>query len=308
MAVNRQPRRLIPITALLLVASVLLLWFGASCQGKPATTEPGSELLLAVLDVGQADSILVKSPAGRTMLIDAGNGRSDVEKVVLPFLRAQGITSLDYLVLTHPHQDHVGGMPTLLDSLPVSAFVDSVQPGITNQTYLQTLQAVQTKAIKPIKARRGQTDIDLGAGTEVKVLGPEDPLLETGDSTTNNNGVVLRLTYGSVSVFLAADIEQEAERRLLGRRDNLRSQILKVGHHGSRYSSSPEFLDAVNPEVALISAGAGNPYGHPHGQLLERLERRNLKTYRTDLHGTIQVLVDERGYRVITEKPGGQTP
>ncbi|MCL4533758.1 MAG: MBL fold metallo-hydrolase [Bacteroidetes bacterium] len=288
----------------LLAAAFLLLSLPAACRGPAPTPTAGQELLLAMLDVGQADSVLLRSPAGRTMLIDAGNEAADVNRVILPFLKARGITSLDYLVLTHPDQDHVGGMPALLDAFPVGSFVDSVQPGITNQSYLHTLQRVQGKGIKPVKARRGQPALELGASTEVQVLAPEEPLIG-GSSPTNNNSIVLRVTYGGVSALLTGDMEHEEEQRLLDHRDDLRSQILKVAHHGSQGTTSSEFLDAVNPEVALISVGAGNSYGHPHRQLLQRLESRRLKSYRTDLNGTIQLLIDGSDFRVSTEKQGG---
>ncbi len=293
------------LTLMVLLVGAAATWYVVAGRGQPPPAAPGSPLLLVVLDVGQADSIFVRSPAGRTMLVDAGNGRGDVEQAILPHLRRLGVSSLDYVVLSHPDQDHVGGMPTLLDSLPVSAFVDSVQPGVTNQTYRRTLQQVQSKGIKAVSARRNQTQLDLGAGITVEVLGPEEPLITTGDSPENANAVVLRLTYGSVSALLAADIEPETEERLVAHGGEMRSQILKVAHHGSRESSTPRFLDAVRPEVALISAGAGNPYGHPHRELLQRLERRGVKIYRTDLHGTIEVSVDGSGYRVTAEKRGG---
>ncbi|MHB0868978.1 MAG: ComEC/Rec2 family competence protein [Chloroflexota bacterium] len=286
------------LAAILLLTSIL-----AGCT-QPTPPQPGSEMLLAVLDVGQADSILVRSPSGRTMLVDGAHDRTDVEKVVLPYLKSRGIDSLDYLVLTHPDQDHVGGMPTLLESIKVDAFVDSAQPGQTNQTYLRTLQLVQSKGIKAIKARRGQTNIDLGPEIGVQILGPEDPLL-TGESGDNNNSVVLRLTYGSVSALLTGDLEEGGEERILDHGESIRSQILKVAHHGSQGASSARFLEAVDPEVAIISVGAENRYGHPHRQLLQRLERRQLRVYRTDLQGTIQVTTDGRSYSVTAEKQGG---
>lgn len=301
---NGRSSRVLAVLALLILTSAVVFWFAATSHGPVSPPPSASQLLLTVLDVGQADSIFVKTAAGRTMLVDAGNEAADARRVILPYLKSQGVTSLDYLVLTHPDQDHVGGMTAVLDEIPVSAFVDSVQPGETNQAYLHTLQRVQSKGIKAVKARRGRSDIDLGAATEVQVLGPEEPLL-TGNSPTNNNGVVLRLIYGSVSALLAADIGQEGEERLLAHRDNLRSQILKVAHHGSESSSTTQFLDAVQPEVALISVGAGNSYGHPNRQLLQRLEKRSSTVHRTDLGGTIEVAVEGNGYRVATRKKGG---
>lgn len=302
---RRNTRAPLLLVVLLLVVATALAWFLAGGQGRPAAPTAGPQLLLAVMDVGQADSLLLRAPSGRSMLIDSGNERADVDRVVLPFLRSRGIDSLDYVVLTHPDQDHVGGMPALLDGLRVGAFVDAALPGITNQSYLQSLQRVQSKGIKAMKARRGQTEIDLGSETRVQLLQPEEPLLGRAGSDTNDNSVVLRVTYGSVSALLTGDMEREEEERLLAHRDDLRSQILKVAHHGSQGTTSAQFLEAVDPEVALISAGAGNSYGHPHRQLLQRLENRQVKPYRTDLHGTIQVTTDGRSYQVTPEKLGG---
>jgi len=302
---RRRPLRLtISVWLVVLVAIGLLLWAGLPDEKQPATTS-GGELLVAVLDVGQADSIFVRSPSGRTMLVDAGNERKDVEGVILPYLQRRGVSSLDYLVLTHPDQDHVGGMPALIDSLSVSTFVDPVHPDETNQAYLQTLQRVQRKGIKAVKARRGQTEIDLGADTPVQLLAPEDPLLNDDRSFNNANSIVLRIRFGSVGVLLTGDIEETTEDRLLGHHDDLHSQILKVPHHGSRYSSTPAFLDAVQPEVALVSAGEGNSYGHPHSQTLERFDQRGIELFRTDQQGTIEVVSDGQQYKITTAKKGG---
>lgn len=298
-------RILIPLLLVTVVALAVLLWQSPLWRSQPSPGIGAPHLLIAVLDVGQADSILVRSAAGRTMLVDAGNERADVERVILPYLRGKGVSTLDYLVLTHSDQDHVGGMPALLDSFSVAAFVDPAHPGETNQAYLHTLQRVQRKGIKAMKARRGQTEIDLGPETQVQLLAPEDPLLDDTKSFANSNSVVLRVRLGFVSALLTGDIEEEAEGRLLGHRDDLRSQILKVAHHGSRYGSTDPFLDTVRPEVALISVGAGNSYGHPHRQLLQRLERRQVKVFRTDELGTIEVTTNGREYRVAAEKRGG---
>ena len=301
---SRRSRAPLPLAALLLLAALVLAWVAMDGRGQPASPSD-SGLHLAVLDVGQGDAIFVRSPAGKTMLVDAGNARVDVEKVVIPHRKTHGVSALDYLVLTHPHQDHVGGMPAVLDSVAVATFVDSAQPGETNQAYLHSLQRVRDKAIKAVKARRGSTEIDLGPGTRVEVLGPEEPLLSAGDSPTNDNSVVLRITHGSISALLTGDIQATAEERLLAHRGDLRSQVLKVAHHGSQGSTTTQFLDAVRPEVALISVGADNPYDHPHRQLLQRLERRQVRIYRTDGNGTIQVSTDGQGYRVEVERQGG---
>lgn len=296
---------LIALSLVFLLSAAL----GAACLPSAAPPAGQGRLTLAVLDVGQGDGIFLRSPAGKTMLVDAGNESADARRVILPYLRDEGVTALDYLVLTHPDQDHVGGMPALLREMAVGAFVDSVQPGVVNQAYERTLDAVARKKVKAIKARRGQTTLDLGPGVQVEVLGPEEPLLTVGrTSPENNNSVVLRVTYGQVRLLLTGDIETEGEERIMSHREDLRAQVLKVAHHGSRFSSGEAFLQAVRPEVALISAGVGNPYGHPHRELLRRLQQDNIKTYRTDQHGTIVVTTDGLTYRVTASKQSGRVP
>jgi competence protein ComEC len=305
MGSNRTVQLFILVAILLVIGWGVVFWL--SSQGPTQVAAPpasSEELLLAVLDVGQGDSIFVRSPSGETMLVDAGNSRADVEEVIIPYLTRLGISRLDFLVLTHPDQDHVGGMPVLLQAIDVGSFVDPVQPGTTNRAYAQTLTLVRDRQIKAIRARKGRTVIELGPLVKVEVLAPEDPLIASGSSVSNNNSVVLRLVHGSVAALLTGDAEKEAEERMLVEPATLRSDILKVAHHGSRFTSTTPFLDAVRPQIGLISAGAGNSYGHPHQELLDRLEKRNIKVYRTDQHGTIEVRSDGRSYTVAPEKRG----
>ncbi len=270
-------------------------------NGQPGLTGP--VLLVAVLDVGQGDAIFVKAPSGKSMLIDAGDSADDVKRAVLPFLKQQGVSGLDYLVLTHSDQDHVGGMPTVLSSIRVETFVDPVLPDVTNNAYQRTLELVKEQRVKAVRARFGKTTIDLGPEVQVQVLAPADPLIDKGDSIDNNNSIVLRVLQGKVSFLLTGDIEPEAEERVLSNRSEIRSQILKVAHHGSRGTTTDEFLDAVKPEIALISAGKDNRYGHPHKEALDRLNKHGVEVYRTDLQGTILVRSDGERYTVETTKP-----
>jgi competence protein ComEC len=305
MGSNRTFRLFVLVALLLAIGWSAIFWL--SSQDTPPPTSPpafSSEMLVAVLDVGQGDSILVRSPSGEIMLVDAGKSRADAEEVIIPYLRGLGVSRIDVLVLTHPHQDHVGGMPVLLETVEVGAFVDPVQPGTTNRAYAQTLRLVRDNEIQAIRARKDRTMIDLGPLMQVEVLAPEDPLITSGSSVANNNSIVLRLTHGSVAALLTGDIEKEAEERLLAQPRTLRSDILKVAHHGSRFTSTARFLDAVKPQVAAISAGAGNSYGHPHQELLDRLEDLDIQVYRTDKEGTIEVRSDGRSYTVSAEKRG----
>lgn len=284
---------------LVLAASLgVILWVRTRVPPAPAES-----LTIAFLEVGQGDAILVEGPSGRTLLVDGGDSRKVAEEVILPHLRRKGITRLDYVLLTHPHQDHVGGLPRVLEEVEVGAVVLSGEVH-TNQAYERFLTLVKEKGITAIKARAG-VELDLGPGVEAQVLAPSEPLLTTGSSVVNDNSVVVHLGFGEVSVLLLGDIEREGEKRILAGSAVLKAQILKVPHHGGDTSSTAEFLAAVQPEVAIISVGRNNPYGHPQPEVLERLRAGGAEIYRTDQHGTITIAIDGISYRVEMERDGG---
>jgi competence protein ComEC len=275
---------------------LLLLLLGILTGCLPVGRSPAgptSEMTLAVLDVGQGLAVAIVTPDGHALVYDAGNSRQDAERVIIPFLRAHGIERLDYAVLSHPDQDHVGGMPALLANFPVAAYVDPVLPS-TNRAYAETLRLVAEKGIRPIRAERGLV-LPLGEQVTARVLWPERPFLRAPDGTVsdNDNCVVLLVEYGAIRILLPGDLEERGEAELVTRDgEGLHADILVVGHHGSRTSSSEPFLAVVRPAVALISVGAGNPYGHPHRVTLDRLRRAGAQTYRTDLDGSILVVTD----------------
>jgi competence protein ComEC len=255
-------------------------------------------LTMTVLDVGEGDCIFVRAPNGRTLLIDGGTHESEVptagstqrdvgERVILPFLLTQGVMRLDAIVLTHPHDDHVNGLATVVRSLSVGKILDGEQ-GHAEPSYEKFKHEARRKNIPIIRARRGQT-LDLGDGVKVYVLAPIEPHLKNTRSDLNNNSVAIKITYRHVSFLLAGDMEQEAESRLWLRGDKLRSTVLKVAHHGSRTSSTPEFLRAVRPQIAVISCGARNQFHHPSRITLQRLEEMDAQVYRTDVHGAVTV-------------------
>lgn len=258
---------------------------------------------MAILDVGQGLAVAVLDDAGHSLLYDAGNSRDDAERVVVPFLRSQGVERLTYLVLSHPDQDHIGGIPAVLETMPVDTFVDPVIPS-TNRTYAETLRLVLERGIRPLRAERGLV-LDFGPSTRIDVLWPARPLLrdESGDVLDNDNCLVLLIEHGGIRLLLPGDLETRGETELVAREGpRLQSALLVVGHHGSRTSSSEPFLTTVRPEVAIISVGAGNRYGHPHRETLQRLRAVGARIYRTDLDGTVVVHVAAGRYSVETEK------
>jgi beta-lactamase superfamily II metal-dependent hydrolase len=293
----------VAVLAILLSLSALL----SGCLFEPRWETPGTdpdvpvagrEMRVAVLDIGEGDAILVISPNDWTMLVDGGNSRRDATEVILPYLWENGFDGLDVLVLTHPDADHVGGLPTVLRSITVGTVVATGQVH-TTQVYAEFLRELQNA-----RKEQGTTVIQGAAGVEIpfdpdvelEVLGPSPEAIDY--SEPNDASIVLRLTYGQVSVLLTGDAGFEQENWMVDQGHDLYAEILKVSHHGSRTGSSDDFLDSVEPEVALISCSADNQYGHPHDEVLDRLARHGVEVYRTDLVGTIEVVIDGGEYWV----------
>ena len=286
-------------------------------QPPPAS---GGELTVRVLDVGpvNGDSILITAPGGKTVLIDAGDTTKG--KAVVEALKRYNVQQLDYFIATHPHPDHIGGSAEVFKAVKVLNVIDNGQgptgapspspspsksvksvvkkpvgkqpPSITKY-YDDYKAAVSGSGANYATASPG-TKYDLGGGALLTVLAPSEPFftkehMRTGGNEPNANSIVLRLDYGSFSMLLAGDAEEQTEHRLLTKEVDLQSRVLKVGHHGSKYASSADFLQRVKPEIAIVSCGAWNRYGHPAQSVLDRLKAANVQLYRTDLHGEITV-------------------
>ena len=285
-------------------AVALALW----AQVFAATVPP--QLVITFLDVGQGDSIVVQAPSGRTMLVDGGGeveghmtGYDVGARRLVPALRRLHLRTIDIMLLSHPHEDHVGGLIAALQNFPVGLVLDS---GFEHPapSYPRFLRLVEAQQIPYRLARRGQR-LDLGDGAAAAVLNPRDPLIVGSSSDVHANSVVARLAYGATSVLLTGDIEALTEAILLGDGTDLHSTVLKVAHHGSATSSTPVFLDAVAPQVAVISVGAMNPFGHPHRATLEALQAVGAAVYRTDVHGAVTVASDGVQVWVRTVRDAG---
>lgn len=264
------------------------------------------QMIVSVMDVGQGLCVVVLAPDGTSMVFDAGRSGDRIENIVIPYLEEIGVTEIDYLVVSHPDQDHIGGMPRLLDRMPVRHFIDPAIP-TTNQTYGHTLERVIEYDINPILARAGMS-IDMGPGVQADVLWPIEPFLESaGEPNTNENSTVIQISFGDVTFLLTGDIEQRAEARLVETfaNDELQSDVLLIAHHGSRSSSTAEFLDAVSPSVAVIPVGLNNPYGHPHNEVMQRIRFRGIAIHRTDLDGTVEIVTDGVQYTIMTDRTSG---
>jgi competence protein ComEC len=254
-------------------------------------TTPDDKLHVSFLDVGQGDAILIQTPNGQDILIDGG---PDPQKINLELSKKLPFwdRTIDLVVCTQPQADHVTGLVEVLQRYKVNQVLES---GVSynSSIYQEWLRLVEDKGIEYNIARAGQ-EIDLGNGTKIEVLNPPASLWEGTDDDVDNNGVVLRLSWGKVSFLFTADIREEIEFELIGQRANLKSTVLKVAHHGSKTSTSQQFLAAVDPEVAVVSVGEENPFGHPSPELVERLIDRlgEDNVYRTDEDGTIEFITD----------------
>jgi len=280
------------ILALLVIA--ILVW-------SVALTTPDDKLHVSFLDVGQGDAILIQTPNQQSILIDGG---PDPQRINLELSKKLPFwdRTIDLMVSTQPHADHITGLVEVLQRYKVKQVLES-EVHYDSFIYREWVKLVKEKQIKNGIARVGQ-EIDLGSGIRIEVLNPPAKLFEGTSHDVDNNGVVLRLSWGEVSFLLTADIRQEAEFELVRQRVNLRSTVLKVAHHGSKTSTTPQSLAAVAPEIAVISAGVDNPFGHPSPEVVERLVDRlgEDKVYRTDEDGTIEFITDGEKLWVRGEK------
>lgn len=279
----------------LLTALAILIWGLVLYQPSPL-------LKVTFLDVGQGDSIFIQFPYGGNMLIDGGQGgRYDMGKrVIAPFLRSKGVRRIDTLLLTHPHDDHVGGLITVLKEFPVGLFLGSGQTH-TSYTYEQFLELVRKKEI-PYRIVKEGMEITRYKGVKIDVLNPPSPFMEGTRSDLNNNSVVLKIRHGKANLLLSADIEVEAEERLLSYGYLLKSTAVKVPHQGSRSSSSQPFLELVAPQAAILSVGEKNPFGHPSPPVLKRYQEMGIKLYRTDRQGAVILTSDGKKFWIKTMK------
>lgn len=263
-----------------------------------------NELELIALDVGQGDALLLRTPRGRWVLIDTGpraRGRDAGRRVIVPYLLRRGVTRLDLMVLSHPDLDHIGGAPAVLRSLEVGAVVDPGLP-VGKGIYVDLLELAREQGVPWDAVRSGQVlEID---EVRLTVLHPSAAFLNTTPPpSANDASVVLMLEYGKFRSILTGDAPVEVEEIIMQAGWTQDIDVLKVGHHGSRTSTSWTFLAATRPEVALISAGAGNSFGHPHPEVMQSLAAAGVETYRTDRQGTIRVRIRGDGsYTVQTER------
>src|SRR5690606_16785880 len=275
---------------------LLLVGYGAAAvAGWPVLVafQGRGTLELLVLDVGQGDAVAVRSPRGRWLLVDTGPPARDEDPAAHPVVRAlrsRGVGRLTALVLTHADLDHVGGAAAVLRTLEVGAVYDPALPE-GKEDFVAVLRAAGERDVPWLAARTGMRfELD---GAVVEVLAPSDSLAAAGVET-NEASVILRVRYGRFDALLTGDAYKEQE-RALARALEGGIEVLKLGHHGSDTSTDPLLLERADPAVAIVSAGRGNRYGHPHPAVLARLERRGVPVRRTDQEGTLRVVARPDG-------------
>ena len=262
--------------------------------GADTSAAPNSEskLIVHFLDVGQGDSIFIELPNGKTMLVDAGENYHG--QGIIDYVQTIGYHKLDYVVATHPHEDHIGSMPYIVRNFEIGSIY---MPDVTanTATFESLLKAIKAKGLRVKNGRTGVHIIKDGELT-ADIIAPDKP----DESNLNNSSIVLLLTFGNVSYLLTGDAETK---ELNAIRADMHATVLKAGHHGSKTSTTQTLLKKISPSVTVISCGKNNDYGHPHAEVLKMLKSVNSSVYRTDRDQTVIVATDGSSLTVSTGNP-----
>ena len=260
--------------------------------GLPVTEtfkETENTLDITYLDVGQADSILIQNE-GHNMLIDAGNNEDG--PLLVQYFKEQNITKFDYLIATHPHEDHIGGMDDIINNFDIEKIY---MPDVTTttKTFLDVLEAIEKKNMTYDVPNINQ-NFTLG-NTLFQVI-------YTGNDkkNLNNSSIILKATFKNTSYLFTGDATSEVEKKILNK--DIQATVLKVGHHGSKYSTTTDFLNKVNPKYAIISVGKNNSYNHPNQVTINKLEKKNIEIHRTDQEGSIFLKSDGKTINITSKK------
>lgn len=267
-------RKLIYLLIILLTSSLIIYKMPSFSQRK--------YFIVHYIDVGQGDSILIESEE-KNLLIDAGTPESC--DFLIKYLKSQNIKKINSIIITHPHDDHIGGIAKIIKTFPIDSLY-SPKVIHTNESFKNLVNVLKEKKLNiNVLSTNKSNNIDLGKNTNIEIFSPSNELYEN----LNNYSPIMRISYGETSFLFTGDAEEEAEKEVLKNNYNIKSDVLKVGHHGSHTSSTKDFLNKISPKIAIISAGLDNSYGHPNQSTLNKLKERNIKIFRTDEDGTIKI-------------------
>lgn len=279
----------------------MLMIFALICSGCSSNnnnTNSNNEVKIEVLDIGQGDASLIYTK-DEVIMIDTGDvdERDRLEKL----LKERNISTIDKLIITHPHADHIGGAYVVFKNVNVKEVYDNGD-ATTSKTYQTYLKNIKQKNIAYHQLKAGDT-VDFGDGVSFKVFSPTEKMIKNDDDL-NNNSIVGQLRYKDFTMLFTGDSERDAEQNMVkSYGDELQSDVLKSPHHGSRTSSSDDYLKTVKAKDVIISLAADNEYGHPHKQTLDRYKKYNMNVYRTDQDGTITITTDgSDDYTISKEK------
>ncbi|MDO5518732.1 MAG: ComEC/Rec2 family competence protein [Clostridium sp.] len=239
-------------------------------------------MVVHYIDVGQGDCILVQVN-NKNLLIDSGPSSS--KNKLMKYLKEIKLSTIDYVIATHPHEDHIGNMNRIIDSFDITNFY-APKVSDTSKSFEDMVYSLKKKNLKINIIKRGTDNIDLGNNTNVSVFSP----INDSYDNLNNYSPVIKIEYGSTSFLFTGDAEKEVEQDIVNHHDDISADVLKIGHHGSSTSTSSNFLKAVKPSAAVISVGKNNVYNHPNKETLDRLTQNNASIYRTDIDKNILLI------------------
>ncbi len=294
-AIKKKLNKVLPYAILIIV---VLCWQNftknADTAKTPSFDESADNVYVTFIDVGQGDCTLIRSKSGKYMLVDAGTTKAGYK--ICDYLEDMGVKTIEYFLITHPHEDHIGSADTVLDTFKVNNVImtDKEQPSSAYDGLVTSLwNSKNTHGTKIIKAETGNFyDFD---GIEIEILSDG-----SGYKDINDTSIVVRLNYGKTSAVLTGDAGTDVEKQILKDFKDIEAQIYKCGHHGSSTSNSKKFVSAVGPEFAIVSCELDNSYGHPHEETLKTLYDLETKIYRTDEQGDIVFVSDGRKFELFS--------
>ena len=278
---------------IILTISAIIISISFLTQNNNVNYE--NKMIIHYIDVWQGDCILIQVN-NKNLLIDSGP--SSNRKDLLNYLEKLNIKKFDYIIATHPHEDHIGNMDTIIKRYNIGSFY-SPKVITSSTTFENMISALVDKNLKINVLKKGVKGIDLGKNTEIEVF---SPLENISSDNLNDYSPIIKITFFNNSFLFTGDAEISTEDTVLSQNNNLNCDILKVGHHGSSTSTSTDFLISTNPSVAIISVGKNNSYGHPTSETLSLLNSYNIRTIRTDINGTVIAISDGKNINISTVK------